>query len=117
MKKRPHVHVLQHVPYERLGYLEVWLDEHDFRISVTELFNGAELPALDHIDALIVLGGPISANDEEILPWLQVEKAFIAAAIAANKPTLGICLGSQLIASALGATISANPAQEIFSVT
>jgi predicted metal-dependent HD superfamily phosphohydrolase/GMP synthase-like glutamine amidotransferase len=113
MSHRPHVHVLQHVPYERLGYLETWLDEHDFRVSVTELFNGAKLPELDQIDALIVLGGPISANDEDVLPWLRSEKTFIAAAIAAQKPTLGICLGSQLIASALGAKISANPAQEI----
>jgi GMP synthase-like glutamine amidotransferase len=71
------------------------------------------LPNLDDIDFLIVLGGPMSVNDNEQFPWLSEEKRYLRKAIFRMKPVLGICLGAQLIASALGAPVKKNTAKEI----
>jgi len=59
------------------------------------------------------MGGPMSVNDEDQFPWLAAEKRFMRAAIQAGKPVLGVCLGAQLIASAAGARVFANPQKEI----
>jgi GMP synthase-like glutamine amidotransferase len=77
------------------------------------------LPVAGEQDLVIALGGPMSVNDEEILPWLRAEKKFIREAMDSGKAVLGICLGSQLIANALGASVQANPCKEIgwFPVT
>jgi GMP synthase-like glutamine amidotransferase len=107
------VHVLQHVPFEKLGNIETWFDPATTSLNYTRFFAEDQLPALTELDFLIVLGGPMSVNDEAELPWLRAEKAFIAAAIAAKMPVLGICLGSQLIASALGARVYAGAEKEI----
>ncbi|MGD0277670.1 MAG: gamma-glutamyl-gamma-aminobutyrate hydrolase family protein [Smithella sp.] len=64
------------------------------------------------IDPLLVLGGPMSVNDEDKIPWLVSEKQFICEAINSGKPVLGICLGAQLIASAAGIRIYRNPEKE-----
>ena len=106
-------HYLQHVPFEGLGSIETWLHSAHASISATRLYEEAHFPALESFDLLIIMGGPMSVNDDEIYPWLAREKAFIAAAIAADKAVLGICLGAQLIAAACGATIYANPIKEI----
>jgi GMP synthase-like glutamine amidotransferase len=71
------------------------------------------LPAIEAFDLLIVLGGPMSVNDQTDHPWLAQEKILIQQAIAARKPVLGICLGAQLIAYSLGAQVYANPVKEI----
>ena len=108
-----HVHVLQHVPFEGLGSIEAWLSDRDARVTFTRFFEPARLPALADIDFVIALGGPMSVNDEEQLPWLREEKRFVAEAIAGDKVVLGICLGAQLIASALGARVYPGPEKEI----
>lgn len=108
-----HVHVLQHVPFEGLGSIEAWLSHRRARVTYTRFFESPHLPALADIDFIIALGGPMSVNDEEQLPWLREEKHFVADAIASNKAVLGICLGSQLIASALGSRIYPATEKEI----
>jgi GMP synthase-like glutamine amidotransferase len=108
------VHVLQHVPFEGLGSIEAWLTQRKARVGFTRFYeSAAQLPPLTDIDLIIALGGPMSVNDEEHLPWLRQEKRFIAEAIAGNKAVLGICLGAQLIASALGARVYPGPEREI----
>ena len=107
------VHWLQHVPFEGLGSIGPWLAAHDARVTATRFHEAAALPPLADFDLLIVMGGPMSANDEAALPWLVAEKRFIGAAIEGGKRVLGICLGAQLIASALGATVRSNGAREI----
>ena len=82
-------------------------------------FESSALPVAGEQDLVIALGGPMSVNDEEILPWLRAEKKFIREAMDSGKAVLGICLGSQLIANALGSSVQANPCKEIgwFPVT
>jgi GMP synthase-like glutamine amidotransferase len=107
------VHVLQHVPFEGLGSIEVWLLQRGACITYTRFFESIHLPELTDLDLIIVLGGPISVNDEDQLPWLRQEKQYIAEAIANNKAVLGICLGAQLMASALGARVYPGLEKEI----
>ena len=107
------IHVLQHVPFEGLGSIQQWVDAQEASLTWTHFFAAAHLPDLSEIDLLIVLGGPMSVNDEGDFPWLVEEKRFVAAAIAAGKPVLGICLGAQLIARAMGARVYPNPIKEI----
>ena len=107
------VHVLQHVPFEGLGSIDAWLRDRAARVTYTKFFESAALPDPADVDFIIALGGPMSVNDEAQLPWLRAEKEFVAAAIAANQAVLGICLGAQMIAKALGARVYPGPAKEI----
>lgn len=107
------VHVFQHVPFEGLGSIQDWVDTKKATVTWTRFYENDPLPLLDEVDLLIALGGPMSVNDEATLPWLVQEKQFIAHAIKAGKPVLGICLGAQLIASAMGARVYSNLQKEI----
>jgi GMP synthase-like glutamine amidotransferase len=107
------VHVLQHVPFEGLGSIAAWLEERNASLTFTRFHEAGRLPRIDSTDFVIALGGPMSVNDEVALPWLRPEKDFLAAAISADKSVLGICLGAQLIASALGARVFPGSCREI----
>jgi len=106
-------HYLQHVPFEGLGSIESWLKRSGYEISHTPFFESAELPDINEFGFLIVMGGPMSVNDESRFPWLLKEKQFIRLAIEWRKPVLGICLGAQLIANAMGARVYRNQLKEI----
>lgn len=106
-------HYLQHVPFEGLGSIEPWLQAAGYEITGTRLFDAPVFPRPDEIDLLIAMGGPMSVNDERELPWLVEEKRFVRECIAAGTPVLGVCLGAQLIASALGAKVYPNREKEI----
>jgi GMP synthase-like glutamine amidotransferase len=106
-------HYFQHVPFEGLGSIAPWLAAAGFEITSSRFFDKVEFPDPAGIDFLVVMGGPMSVNDEEQYPWLVAEKQFIRSAIAAGTPVLGICLGAQLIAGALGARIYPNKVKEI----
>lgn len=108
-----HAVILQHHPIEGPGSLSSWLARHATSSQIIRLYAGEECPAAAVVDLLIVLGGPMSVNDEGEFPWLIAEKVFIRQVIDRQCPVLGICLGSQLIASALGAEVRPNPEKEI----
>lgn len=107
------IHYLQHVPFEGLGTIEAWALNNGHTLTATRLFAGDALPKLEHFDLLVVLGGPMSVHDEAEHVWLKAEKWFVRQVIEANKPTLGICLGAQLLAECLGAQITTNRHKEI----
>jgi len=106
-------HSLQHVPFEGLGSIEAWLEDAGYEITSTQFYDSQELPDVEDIDLLVVMGGPMSVNDEHDYPWLIEEKKCIKSVIEAGKPTLGVCLGAQLIAKSMGAEVFPNPVKEI----
>ena len=107
------VHTLKHVPFEGLGSMLPWFRERGWQVSLTEVYRDEPLPPVDEIDWLVVMGGPMSANDESKLAWLKAEKDFIGQALQADKAILGVCLGSQLIADVLGSRVYKNSEPEI----
>lgn len=107
------IHYLMHVPFEGLGSMEPWFVARGHSISRTRLFAGEALPDAGMVDWLVVMGGPMSVNDEAAHPWLVDEKRFIETCVRRGAPTLGICLGGQLIASVLGARVTRNREPEI----
>lgn len=108
------IHYLQHVSFEGLGLIKNWAEERNHSLSSTHFYaDDYALPSLDDFDCLVVMGGPMSANDGDQYTWLAEEKALIKAAIECNKYVLGICLGAQLIANVLGAKVIENEQKEI----
>lgn len=108
------VRILQHVPFEDIGGMRGWLDRRGAHVEYTRFHAGDVLPPeASALDLLIAMGGPMSVNDEHRFPWLKPEKAFVRDAINRGVPVLGICLGAQLIASALGARVHPNVHREI----
>lgn len=106
--------VIRHVAFEDLGLLAPLLDARGFRITYLE----APTAAFDDHDALaadllVVLGGPIGACDEALYPFLGAEVDFVERRLRAARPMLGICLGSQLMARALGAEVYPAAEKEI----
>lgn len=109
----PRIHCLQHVAFEGLGAIQDWAVKNHAPLTTTRLFEPHDFPALDTFDRLIIMGGPMSVDDEALFPWLKAEKRFIESAINAGKTVIGVCLGAQLVASALGARVYPNKEKEI----
>jgi GMP synthase-like glutamine amidotransferase len=107
------VHILQHVEYEGIGCIGNWLSHRRLQVDYTRFYRGDRLPGLQAFDFLIVMGGPMGVHDTAQYPWLETERQLISAAIAADKTVRGICLGAQLIASALGAPVYRNREPEL----
>ena len=105
--------VLQHVEFEGPAAVADWAAERGFPLRLFHLYRDTTLPSLCDFDMLTVMGGPMSANDEAQLGWLAPEIAVVREAIAADKTVLGICLGAQIIAKALGARVYPGSAKEI----
>jgi GMP synthase (glutamine-hydrolysing) len=98
--------VLSHVPFEDLGSLQPELDRRGFSILTIDAPTASfPLPEIDRCDLLVVMGGPISVYETGDYPFLVGEIASIRQRLCAKKPTLGICLGAQLMAAALGARV------------
>ena len=106
--------VFQHVPHEILGTLDPLMREAGFRIRYLNFGRQADTrPDIDRYHGLVILGGPMNCDETARHPHLAVEIDAIRAAIGHGLPVLGICLGAQLIARALGARVSPNPQKEI----
>ena len=107
------LHYLQHVPFEGLGSIEDWARDSGHRVTRTRFHSGDPLPALKEVGLLVVMGGPMNVYDEGLYPWLAAEKSYVAEAVEAGKPVLGVCLGAQLLATALGSRVYRNDQREI----
>ncbi|MCX6627552.1 MAG: gamma-glutamyl-gamma-aminobutyrate hydrolase family protein [Candidatus Solibacter sp.] len=102
----------RHVPFEGLGLIEPALRARYITVDYADLYQAlAPLPDVAAYHALVFLGGPMSVNQD--LAFLRREMEFIREAVARRQPILGICLGAQLIARALGATVRRNSTREI----
>ena len=104
---------LQHVAFEGPAWIESWARGKAITLETAELFRNAPLPRTEDFDGLVVMGGPMGVNDAYKYRWMGAERELIALAIEAGKPVLGICLGAQLIAAALGSKVFPNPRKEI----
>ena len=103
--------VIRHVPFEDLGYIAKAIEQAGHSYMYFDLYAGHSTPKLEDVEAVISMGGPMSANQD--LFYLKQELRLIERACAESKPVLGICLGAQLIAKALGGRVYRNAVTEI----
>ncbi|MBN2084715.1 MAG: type 1 glutamine amidotransferase [Anaerolineales bacterium] len=107
------ISVLTHIPFETPGCISRWAAERGHECTVVRLWAGEPPPDADAVDLLVSMGGPMGANDESRFPWLREEKRLICSIQERGKRGLGICLGAQVMAAALGARVRPNPGKEI----
>ncbi len=107
------VQIFQHVPYEGIGCMESWLNNEGAKINHTKCYENFDPISTNEIDLAIIMGGPMSVHDEKVYSYLKEEKAYVRNLINNRTPVLGICLGAQLIAEALGSKIYNNQDKEI----
>lgn len=105
--------VLQHIECEPPGAYEEVLRERKALLTRVELDQGDRLPDWRDFDAIVAMGGPMSANDDETLPWLTREKRLIREAVQAGVAFWGSCLGAQLLAASLGGRVYAGSRPEV----
>ncbi|MAE63525.1 MAG: hypothetical protein CMJ18_04575 [Phycisphaeraceae bacterium] len=105
--------VLQHHPSENAAVLGRFLQAYGHRLHTVRLDEGQALPDLDDVSGLLIMGGPMNVDETGAHPWLEDEQAFIRSAHEAALPMVGICLGAQLIAAALGGEVAAMETPEV----
>ncbi|HZM55583.1 MAG TPA: type 1 glutamine amidotransferase [Acidimicrobiales bacterium] len=105
--------VVQHVGHEGPGLIAGALDEAGHRFEVVRPDRGDSLPDRGSIAGLVVMGGPMGVHDVDAHPWLAPERALIAEAVEDGVPVLGVCLGAQQLAAALGADVATGPSAEV----
>jgi len=107
------VHYLQHVHYEHPAGIAEWAARRDHTVSGTHLYEGEALPDPDDYDLLAVMGGPMGAYDTDEYEWLAPERDLVARTLDADTPVLGVCLGAQQLAAALGADVYSHDRREV----
>src|SRR5512144_2644123 len=105
--------LLEHVAFEGPGAIGDWASLRGHELAIVRVDLTGAPQHMDGLDGLIVMGGPMGANDEDVHAWLAGEKRFIADVARAGHPVLGICLGAQLLANVLGAPVQRNAHREI----
>ncbi|MGH9722631.1 MAG: type 1 glutamine amidotransferase [Bryobacteraceae bacterium] len=112
MTGSPRVLAFRHVPFESLGLIADSLEEHGIASEYVDLFARSDLePRIEDAAGLVFMGGPMSVNDD--LAYIRTELRLIERAVSLGMPILGVCLGSQLIARALGSRVYKNGVKEI----
>jgi GMP synthase-like glutamine amidotransferase len=105
--------VVQHTATEGPGLLAGVMVDAGASVRLVRLDLGDELPAPDEVTGAVVMGGPMGVHDTAEFPWLEPEQRWLAAAVDAGLPVMGVCLGAQLLAASLGAPVTTGPAPEV----
>lgn len=107
------VHFIQHVAFEAPGLILSWAENNKYLCTKSVLMEGDKLPQAKDFDLLVIMGGPMSANDDEEYSWLSLEKELVRECLELKKPMVGICLGAQIIANVLGSKVYRAKEKEI----
>jgi GMP synthase-like glutamine amidotransferase len=105
--------VLQHVAWEGPGLIASIARQQGLHVDIHRLDLGASVPKAEDVRALVVMGGPMGAYEANQYPFLLEERSLIAEIVKRGRPGLGVCLGAQLLAHALGARVFPGPKPEI----
>ncbi len=105
--------ILQHAAWEGPGTIAEVMAARGIASRIYRMDRGAAAPGAEEMDGLVVMGGPMGVYEAEWHPHLKAEVALLGRMVAARRPVLGVCLGAQLLAAALGATVERGPALEI----
>jgi GMP synthase-like glutamine amidotransferase len=105
--------IIKHVEIEGPGLIEDCVKEERIPYQILNLESGIHLPKIDDFSAVVILGGPMNVYEEDRYPFLREEDLFIKETIQRGKAVLGICLGAQLVAKALGAKVTKGAVKEI----
>jgi len=105
------INVLQHTPNEGPGSIATWAELHGHALFTYHPYQFGQLPTAADTDMLIILGGPMSPNDD--LPWIKAERVLIQDLLARDIPIFGACYGAQQITKTLGYPVSKAPAKEV----
>lgn len=112
-QRRPIALVVRHLAFEDLGTFGAVLAERGFEVQVLDAGVDALFESIIQADLTILMGGPIGVYEEELYPFLTEELRALSVRLRERRPTLGICLGAQLVAGALGARVFPGPQKEI----
>lgn len=104
--------VVRNVEFEGPGLIAEWVEQRGHELFEA-LAPSGDYPAPDEIDLLVIMGGPMAADDESAHPWLHAEKVFVAETIASGKRVLGVCLGAQILAEVAGGVVSRGAHSEV----
>lgn len=110
---KSHWVVLQHVEWEGSGIIAREAKNRGYEVDIRRMDLGDEIPGADHVDGLVVMGGPLGAYEEDRHPFLRQEYELLEAVSRRGSPVLGVCLGAQLLAKSLGAKVFPGPGAEI----
>ncbi|QNQ82249.1 type 1 glutamine amidotransferase [Lactobacillus sp. PV037] len=105
------INVLQHTPNEGPGAIKSWADKNNYQFYVYHPETFGHLPSAQETDLLVILGGPMSPNDD--LTWIKQERELIKEMLKAHKPIFGACFGAQQIAKAVGYEVLDAPYKEV----
>ena len=105
--------VLQHVAHEGPGSIAGALDDAGIDVAVVRLDRGDPVPSIDALGGLVVMGGPMGVGDDDSHPWLAPERDLLRTAVGRDLTVLGVCLGAQQLAAALGAEVTTGAENEV----
>ncbi|MBC9930435.1 type 1 glutamine amidotransferase [Chitinophaga qingshengii] len=109
-----HIHYFQHVPFEGLASIADWIARTGHTTSHTRWYDDdPDTSGLEEADLLLIVGGTMGVYEQDRYPWMQTELDLIRKAIGRGQKILGICLGAQLLAYALGANVYPHTQPEI----